>query len=181
MGSEPTALIALHKEAGETASDAVRVIELGCMVSRSHMSQSESNPSPRWFLVVSIIAILWNLMGCAAYLAQVTMTPEAIAALPEAERAMYESTPTWANAGFAIAVWFGLLGTILLALGRKLAMPVLALSLLGILTQQTHGFFMSEAIEVYGAQAIVMPLMVLGIAIALLGLTRHALSQGWLR
>ena len=41
---------------------------------------------PRWFRPVAVIALLWNVLGCVAYLADVTMKPEDIAKLTEAQR-----------------------------------------------------------------------------------------------
>ena len=41
-------------------------------------------------------------MGVAAYLAQVRMSDAALTALPEAERALYESTPAWLTGAYAL-------------------------------------------------------------------------------
>jgi len=71
-----------------------------------------------WFWIVSVLALLWNAMGDMAYIAQVTMSADALQALPEKERALYESLPTWATAAFAIAVWGSTLGCILLLLRK---------------------------------------------------------------
>ena len=144
------------------------------------MSDATNSP-PTWFKVVAILAIVWNALGCAAYLAHVSITPEAIAAMPEAERALYESSPMWVDAAFAIAVWAGLAGSVLLALRRKQAPAVLVASLVGVLAQQGYNFGFSKVVEVYGMQAVVMPLMVLALGIALVFLARLADGQGWLR
>lgn len=42
-----------------------------------------TNKPASWFWVVSVIALIWNAIGAMAYIAQVTMSPEAIQALPE--------------------------------------------------------------------------------------------------
>ena len=145
------------------------------------MSTPQSNTPPRWFTVVSVLAIIWNVLGCMAYVAHVSMTPETIAALPEAERALYEASPVWVNGAFAIAVWGGLLGTVLLALRRKQAFPVLLVSLLGVLAQHAYSFGATGIVEVYGMQAIVMPLVVIIASNALVVLSRRADAQGWMR
>ena len=59
---------------------------------------------PKSFWIIAAIALVWNLMGVAAYLMQMTMSDEAIAALPEAQRALHESTPAWATGAYALAV-----------------------------------------------------------------------------
>ena len=133
-----------------------------------------------WFWIVSAIALVWNLMGVMAYLAQVTMSPEAMAALPENQRLLYQSTPSWATGAFAIAVWGGTLGCILLLLRKKLASLLLIISLLGVLVQLYHSFFISNSFAVFGSGGLVMPIMVVIIGVLLIWLSRKATSQNWL-
>jgi hypothetical protein len=46
---------------------------------------------PKWFTPVAILALLWNLLGASAYLMDVTISPEAVAKMGDAEQAMYAS------------------------------------------------------------------------------------------
>ena len=133
-----------------------------------------------WFWIVSIIALVWNLMGVMAYLAQVTMSPEAMAALPENQRLLYQSTPSWATGAFAIAVWGGTLGCILLLLRKKLASLLLIVSLLGVLVQLYHSFFISNSFAVFGPGGMIMPGMVVVFGIFLIWFSRKAASNQWL-
>jgi hypothetical protein len=143
------------------------------------MTNSSIKPAT-WFWVVSAIALVWNLMGAIAYVGQMMMSPEAIQALPENERALYESVPSWATSAFAFAVWGGTLGCILLLIRKKIATPVLMLSLIGILVQMYHSFFVLDSMAVYGPGGIVMPIMVIIIGIYLVWFSRSATSKGWL-
>ena len=70
------------------------------------MSESTNKPSVG-FWIIGVIALIWNLMGVFAYITQVNMTDEVIAALPDAERALYENVPAWVTGAFAIAVFGG--------------------------------------------------------------------------
>jgi hypothetical protein len=142
---------------------------------------NENNKPATWFWVVSAIALVWNLMGVMAYMAQVMMSPEAIQALPENERALRASTPAWATSAFAIAVWGGTLGCIILLLRRKMATPILILSFVGILVQMSHAFFMSKSFEVYGPGGMVMPIMVLIFGAGLIWFSRKATANGWIK
>ena len=56
------------------------------------------NASPTWFKAVSVLALLWNLMGCAAYLSDVMLSTEDIAAMDATQQALYNSRPAWAVA-----------------------------------------------------------------------------------
>ena len=143
------------------------------------MSENSSNKAPKWFMVVAAVLLVWNLFGVMAYIMQVTMSPDALAALPEAERQLYENAPAWATAAFAVAVNGGVLGCMLLLLKRNLAGLFLQLSLAGVLVQNFHAFFMSNALEVYGTGGLVMPVLVLIIAIYLVVLAAKAKANHW--
>ena len=143
------------------------------------MSESLNSGTPKWFMVVSVVFLIWNLFGVMAYIAQVMMSPETLAALPEEQRQLYESTPVWATAAFAVAVNCGALGCLLLVLKRNLAGLFLQLSLAGVLVQMFHSFFMSKSFEVFGPGGMIMPVMVIVIAIYLVVLAAKAKTLRW--
>jgi hypothetical protein len=142
---------------------------------------STTNKPATWFWVVSAIALVWNAMGVMAYFAQVTMGAEAMQALPEKERILLESVPTWATAAFAIAVWGGVLGSVLLLVRKTWATPVFIVSFLGIIVQMIHSFFISNSFEVYGPGGMAMPVMVLVFGAFLIWFSRKATANGWLK
>jgi len=141
---------------------------------------SENNKPPIWFWIAAIVALIWNAMGVNAYLAQAYMSADTLAAMSELEQGMYADYPAWATAAFALAVWCGALGSILLLLRKGLAYLVLVLSLLGIIVQMIYNVFMSKALEAYGPGGLVMPIMVLIIGIALVWLAKIGKARGWL-
>lgn len=143
------------------------------------MVEPINNKAPTWFMVVSALLLVWNLLGVMAYIAQVTMSPESLAALPGEQRQLIENTPAWATAAFAVAVNFGVLGCILLLLKRNLAGLFLQLSLAGVVVQLFHAFFMSNSFEVFGPGGLVMPVMVIIIAIYLVILAAKAKAHHW--
>ncbi|MCH9659276.1 MAG: hypothetical protein K0U54_00030 [Bacteroidetes bacterium] len=133
------------------------------------------------FWIIAIIALIWNLAGAAAYLGQKLMTDEALLALPENEQSLYANIPIWATAAFAIAVWFGAFGSLLLVLRKKLARPVLMISLLGIIAHFIYNVFLSGAAEVYGAASMIMPAMIVIIGIFLVVYSGQCIKKGWLK
>lgn len=130
-------------------------------------------------MILAVLLLVWNLLGVMAYLMQVTMSPEVIAALPEAERQIYENTPAWATAAFAVAVNCGTLGCLLLLLKRNLGGLFLRLSLAGVLVQMYHAFFVANSFEVFGPGGIVMPVLVIIIAVYLVILAAKAKANRW--
>ena len=141
------------------------------------MSETK-NKIPKGFWIVGIVALLWNLMGVASYLQQAYMTDETLAALPAEQQALYENIPAWVTGAFALAVFGGLLGSILLLMKKKLATVVFIISLISVLAQMSYNFFMTNAIEVMGAMAIFMPILVIVISIFLVWYSRKMESEG---
>ena len=136
---------------------------------------------PVWYWIVSVVALLWNLMGAMAYLSQAYMSDEVKAALPAERMELMENMPAWATAAFAFAVWGGVLGCLGLLLRKKWAKPVLVVSLIGILIQMGYSFFMTNAVEVYGTvEGVVMPIIVIVIGIGLVLFSKSALNKGWI-
>ncbi len=145
------------------------------------MTKNVTTKPPAWFWVVSVVALLWNLVGAMAYLAQAFITDEGKAMLPADKLELLENTPAWATAAFAIAVWAGVLGCIGLLVRKKWARPVLLLSLIGILVQMAYSFFMTNATEVYGTvEGVVMPLLLIGIGIGLVLFAKSSQNKGWI-
>lgn len=134
---------------------------------------------PKWFKPVAIVALLWNLMGCAAYLADAMMSPEAVAQLTAAQQEMYAARPAWSVAMTAIAVWIGVLGSVGLIMRKSWAKPALLVSLLGVIGQDVWLFGLSDSGAAAGAAAYVLQGLVLVIAVALLLLANKAAARGW--
>lgn len=144
------------------------------------MTKKETVRIPLWFPIVAILAMLWNLLGVRSFVAQMSMDDAMIANLPDRQREVLQAMPTWAIVAFGVAVICGAVGSMLLALKNRASVAVLWLSLIAVLVQNTHNFFLSDALEVYGSQAIVLPIVVIVIAIGLAILSLRANRDGWL-
>lgn len=134
--------------------------------------------TPKWFTPVAILALLWNLLGASAYLMDVTMSPEAVAQMGEAERAMYASRPAWFVVAYASAVWFGVAGSLGLLLRKRWATPLFLLSLLGLIAQDLALFSRPEVRA--DLTVILLQGLVFVIAVSLLLLARKGGREGWL-
>ncbi len=138
------------------------------------------SPPPTWFWIVAVLTLVWNLFGIVAFLMQVGMSPADVAALPEAQRRLYETQPIWVVAVFAVAVFPGTFGNALLLLRKRQAFWVLVLSLLGVLAQMSYLFFLSDTFKVMGRGAMVVPILVIVVAVFLVWLARKATLRGWI-
>lgn len=141
---------------------------------------TDSNKPTTLFWIIGVAALVWNALGVMQYLGLAYMTDEVRAALPEAERALYENIPTWVTAAFAIAVFGGLIGSAFLLMRKKLARPMFLISLIAIIVQMSYNLFMSRAAEVYGPGSVIMPIMVIVIGVFLLMYSKKTIAKGWL-
>lgn len=138
---------------------------------------SSSNKPNTLFWIVSVIALIWNIMGVMAYIGQVYMDEATLQTMPPEDQAYYASLPSWVTAAFAIAVFSGALGSMALILRKKVAAPILILSLLGVLVQYVYTFFMQNDISLSGTRMI-WPVVVISISIFLVFFARNGVKKG---
>ena len=135
---------------------------------------------PKWYMPVAIIALLWNLIGCAAYLSDVMLTPEDVAKMTAAQQAMYAARPAWSVAATALAVWGGAVGSLGLVLRKRWATPLLIASMVGVVVQDISLFAMSPAAAAPDVAAFAIQGMVLLIGVGLVLLARTATARRWI-
>lgn len=136
--------------------------------------------APKWYTPLAVVALLWNLLGCLAFLADLMTSPEDVAALTEAQQTLYASRTTWMVAASGLAVWGGATGSLALLLKQKWAVSMLVASLLGLLAQDYGMFVVVDGLSLAGPVAVALQSVVLVVAIALVVLARHAVSSGWM-
>ncbi len=146
-----------------------------------HLSSLSQAQAPRWFWMVGSIAMLWNLLGCAAFAMQTFGGEAALAALPEAQQEWFRSLPLWLTIVFGIAVTSGVIGCIGFLMQRRWALPVFGVSLVAVLIQMTYSMIIANGIAIVGnSDKIMSGLIIIG-AVAMVVLTASARNKGWLR
>jgi hypothetical protein len=136
---------------------------------------------PRWYWIVSAIALLWMLFGVVALVMDLSMGEAALEGMSEAERQIYTGRPTWLLIAYAVAIFSGLGGVIGLLMRGSWAIPLLAVSLIAAIIQFGYVLFGMGALEVLGAAATLpFPIVILAIGTALLWLALHARRCGWI-
>lgn len=143
----------------------------------------EPTPSraPAWLWAVALLGGLWNVYGVYQFAG--TFTPAGPAAMTAgmtpAQAEIYLGLPAWISVVFAVGVFGGLVGSIALALRRRIAVPVFAASLAGYVLlfagDAWYGVF--AAIP---SQLAILAVVVL-IAAALFWISRLAARRGFLR
>ena len=108
------------------------------------------------------------------------MTNEILASLPKDQKLLYEKVPAWVTAAFAVAVFSGTLGALLLLLKKKVSSTFFILSFVGIIVQMTYGLLISENTNIYGPLGLVMPLMIIAIGGYLIWYSKKAAENRWI-
>ena len=132
------------------------------------------------FWVISSIALVWNLMGVFNYLDQAFMTDKVLETLPKEQQILYQDVPAWVTAAFAIAVFSGTLGSLLLLLKKKIATTFFIISFLGIVGQMSYGLLIDQNSDSYGPMGIAMPIMIIAFGGYLIWYSRKANEHRWL-
>ena len=108
---------------------------------------------------------------------------EAMAALNEQERAqklavkeVVLETPMWSNVAFAVAVVFGVLGSIALIRRSNHAMMLFVISLIGVLVQNAYNYLLSDSIQRIGVG--LSPFVIL-VAFILVPLAWFCANRNW--
>ncbi len=144
------------------------------------MSEANDNKLPIWFWIVSVVALVWNLLGVMAFAMQLTMSDEARAQLPELERTMYANIPSGYMLAFGIAVFAGALGCIGLLLKKRWAYTLFLLSMVGIVAQQIYMFALSDIGKSMNGGQLGMTLSIPVVGVLLIWFARSSIAKNWL-
>ena len=137
---------------------------------------------PTWYYAVVGVLTLWALIGCYAYLQQVTMSAADLAQLPQTQQDMMAALPTWITAAYAIAVWSALAGAICLLLRLKFAPTAYIVSLVAIIVQFGWIFAATPILSTMGfAEAAGFPIFIAIAGAVSVWFGRMAQARGWLR
>ncbi len=145
------------------------------------MTDQTTTKPPVWFWIVSVVALLWNGMGVNNYIQQAYRTEGFIAQVTPEQLAIIETRPAWATAAFAIAVFSGLLGSLLLLLRKRFASPLLIISFITALLTQIW-WFMTDGPSISDqASGAIIPIVVVLFALLLVWMARKGVTKTWLK
>ena len=128
------------------------------------------------FWLIGAVALIWNVAGAANFIVQ--LNPDMLAAYRESERAIIEGRPAWATGAFAIAVFGGALGCLLLLLRKSAAFYLFVASILGVIVTMIHTLGVGIDFGVAEISGII--LMPLVVAAFLIWYSKQAERKGWI-
>jgi hypothetical protein len=131
------------------------------------------------FWAIGAVTLIWNVMGVINFFMQ--MNADALASFPASHRAIVESRPAWATGAFAIAVFGGALGCLLLLLRKPAAYYLFIASLLGVIVQLIHTLGIASATIGFSPFEISMIILMPPVVAAfLIWYSKWAKSKGWI-
>ena len=114
-------------------------------------AQGTTTPSRPWHLwLIGIIGGLWSSMGVMSFMLTQMKVEAVMSRFPPQQREYFESFPLWAVAFWAIGVFGGVIGCLLLLLKNRLAFRVLLTAAIGTIVCNLGGLFLLGGMEVMG-------------------------------
>lgn len=139
---------------------------------------SDGRLRPHWsFWVIGALALIWNVGGVANYVMQVT-DAAVLDSYRASERAIIESRPAWATGAFALAVFGGGLGCVLLLFRKSAAIWVLIMSLLGVAVTQFYALSVGIAFSMGEIAGIILTPLLL--PVVLIFYAKYAERRRWI-
>ncbi|HEX6073200.1 MAG TPA: hypothetical protein VFY95_09360 [Sphingomicrobium sp.] len=139
--------------------------------------QYAPRPIAGWFMVGAVASLLFMGLGCVLYLTHVLADPNS---MPLDQRVAYGAEPAWVTGAYAVAVWVGLAGTILLVMKRKLAERALLVSLVAVLVWFAGLLIVAPLRNAMSANDLLVAIVVTALTWTIFWFARHSRQRGWL-
>lgn len=146
------------------------------------MQQAVSARTPVHLWIVGVLATLWNGYACYEYLMTNLRDKAFLANIPADQIAYMDSLPAWLTAMWAIGVWGGLAGALLLLIRSRYAVWLFALSLIGAVVGLGYQMFMTvRPASMTAGMMGILPWVIILICVALFLYARAMAAKGVLR
>lgn len=145
----------------------------------------ETVRTPWHVWLVGVLSLLWNGFGAFDFI-QTTTRGEAYmraVGFDDAMVAYYEAMPGWMYVPWTLGVWGVVIGSVMLLLRRRWAVPAFGLSLLGALVSLIYGKLIDPPPPPQPELVVMswMPIVILLIAVLLFGYAFNMRKRGVMR
>jgi hypothetical protein len=148
----------------------------------SALPEAVSVRVPRHLYVVGVIAVLWNAIGAFDYVMTQTRNATYMGAFTPEQLEYFYSFPAWMVAAWALAVWGGVAGGVLLLMRRRLAVPVFLVSMVAMVLTTIYSYLLSNGMEMFGSAAgHAFNALIFGVGVALYVYALKMKARGVLR
>ena len=146
------------------------------------MATTAQRTTPAHLWIVGFLALLWNAFGCYDYLMTMTANAAYLSKATADQLAYMNSLPSWLTAFWALGVWGGLVGAVLMLMRSRYSVWAFALSFIGAVVGMGYQMFVAKmpASMTEGAMAL-MPWVIIIVAAFLLWYSRSEEKKGVLK
>jgi hypothetical protein len=138
--------------------------------------------TPVHLWIVGALATVWNAFGAFDYLMTQTRNTAYLAHFTDPQRVYFDSFPMWMEATWALGVWGGLAGALLLLVRSRHAVTAFCVSLAGLAVSTVYQYVLSAAPpEMMAGAMVAMNLAIWAVAIGLLVYAMQMRRSGVLR
>jgi hypothetical protein len=143
------------------------------------MDSGKRSSPPAHLWIVAILGTVWNGFGVFDFVMTVTANPAYLAKYVPEATTYFMSLPGWIVASWALAVWGGLAGSLLLLVRSKHAVTMFALALLGLFVTTVYQFILSSPpADLTTTSMLLMTLLIWAIGITLFVYARDMQRKG---
>jgi magnesium-transporting ATPase (P-type) len=135
-------------------------------------------PLAGWYTIGAIASLLFMIAACAMYGFHVATNPQS---LPVDQRTVFEAEPLWVTSAFGLGALAGLAGSTMLVLRRRLAQPLMLISLVAMLAWLAGLLLVPGLRDLVTTNDIAVAVIVAAISWTIFWFARHSNQRGWLR
>jgi hypothetical protein len=149
----------------------------------SEATESGVRRTPWQFWLICTIAVIWNGFGGYDYIMSQTAGDGYLRTMgmTEPQIAFYHAMPTWMVADWAVGVWGGVLGAILLAMRSKWALHAFVTSLAAMLMSLVYNYLLTDGHTIMGQMGSIFCAVITTACVFFVWYALKATKQGLLR
>lgn len=114
------------------------------------MSETSETKTPVHLWIIGVVALLWSAIGAFDYVMTQTENESYMGQFTAEQLEFFYGLPAIIVAAWAIAVWGGVLGALLLLLRKSTAVWVLLASFVAMAITAFHNYVLSDGLEAIG-------------------------------
>ena len=151
------------------------------------MATTAQSRTPIHLWIIGGLSLLWSCFGAYDYLMTRMRNTDYIASAmpgvdPQAALAWIDRFPLYAQLGWGLGVWMGLLGSVMLLVRSRWAVGAYGLSLVGAVLGLGYQIVAAPPLEgAHGPMMTVMPYVIILLALGLFVYARAMAKKGLLR
>ncbi|MGA2018569.1 MAG: hypothetical protein ABSH26_16620 [Opitutaceae bacterium] len=145
------------------------------------MADEATQPARRpWHVwAVGVVSLLWNSVGAMDFVMTETKNKAYMSGFTPAQLEFYYGFPLWVVAAWGIAVWGGVLGSLLLLLRNRLAVHLFLASFICMIVTSIHNYALSNGLKIMGgAEALAFSAVIVVVGALLLFYARSMCRRG---